>query len=104
MKWVGMSPISWPPRVRRIASRSKPAITARRTLTSSNGLIVVFIATQRPPPFGTSVSCSFCLVTTCLRMAGSGEKSPLTMLSPSRILRDATVVSSLPCGMSISSR
>ena len=55
MKCVGMSPITSPPRVRRIASRSKPATTARRTSTLSNGLIVVFIATQRPPPFGTSV-------------------------------------------------
>jgi hypothetical protein len=65
---------------------------------------LVFIATQRPPPFGTSWSSSFWRVDTCLSVEGSGEKSPLIMLSPSMILRAATVVSSLPCGMSISSR
>ena len=43
--WVGMSPSSSPPRTRRSASRSKPATTALRTLTSSNGVIVVFIDT-----------------------------------------------------------
>ena len=32
--------------------RSMPATTALRTLMSSNGLIVVFIETQRPPPLG----------------------------------------------------
>ena len=43
--WVGMSPTSSPPRTSRIASRLKPATTARRTLMSSNGLTVVFIDT-----------------------------------------------------------
>ena len=43
--WVGMSPISSPPRTRRSASRLKPATTALRTLTSSNGLTVLFIDT-----------------------------------------------------------
>ena len=38
--------------VRRIALRSKPAMTALRTLMSSNGLIVLFSAIQRPPTPG----------------------------------------------------
>jgi hypothetical protein len=54
MKCVGRAPLTLPPYVSRMASRSKPAITARRTSTSSNGGIVVFIATQRAPPLGTS--------------------------------------------------
>ena len=45
-----------PPRVSRIASRSKPAVTALRTLMSSNGATFVFIAIQRPPPLGVKTS------------------------------------------------
>ena len=44
-----MSPTNLPPRVSSSALRSMPATTALRTLMSSNGLIVVFIETQRPP-------------------------------------------------------
>ena len=40
-----MSPTAAPPRVRRIASRSKTAISALRTLTLSNGFCVVLTAT-----------------------------------------------------------
>ena len=45
MKWVAIWPTSSPPRARRSASRSAAAITALRTLMSSNGGICVFSAT-----------------------------------------------------------
>ena len=41
-KCVAMSPMNSPPRAARAASRSKPAMTALRTLMLSNGLFVVF--------------------------------------------------------------
>jgi hypothetical protein len=103
-KCVGMSPTTFPPRARRIALRSNPATTARRTLTSSNGLIVVFIEMYRMLSAGTSTIWSFFDVTASRMIAGGGEKSPLSMCEPSRMRRDETLVSSLPWGMSISSR
>ncbi len=57
-KCVAMSPTVLPPRVSSSALRSMPAMTALRTFGSSNGLIVVFSAIQRPPIGGASLSCS----------------------------------------------
>ncbi len=103
-KWVGMSPMSGPPRARRIALRSKPASTARRTLRSSNGLIVVFRLTMRQDTPGTRMSWLLRDVLASLSAAGGGDQSPLIMCEPVRILREDTLVSSLPCGISNSSR
>ncbi len=79
-------------------------MTALRTLRSSNGLIVVFIEIQRPPPDGISTSWLLRFCDASLRFSGSGEKSPLIMLWPVRMRREATPGSSLPSRLSISSR
>jgi len=47
---------------------------ARRTLTLSNGLIVLFRPIQRPPPLGTSASCGL-PVESLRRICGGGGVS-----------------------------
>ena len=74
-----------------------------RTLRSSNGLSVVFIEIQRPPVDGDSSSWLLLWSIACLSTSGGGEKSPVAIERPSRILRDATPVSPLPITFSISS-
>ena len=50
MKCVEIEPVTCPPRAWRSAVLSIPAITALRTLMSSNGGFVVFSATKRQLP------------------------------------------------------
>ena len=87
-------PDSSPPRV--FAQRRRgpsSAITALRTLMSSNGGFVVLSATYRLPPLGVSVSWSGYLVAACLSASGSELKSPLTWALPVRIFLPAETVS-----------
>ncbi len=104
MKCVAMAPTSGPPRVFTSASRSELAITALRTLRSSNGGLVVFSATYRLPPPAVSVSWSGKFWTASLITSGSELKSPFTRALPFRIFFPAETVSEKPSWMSTLSR
>ena len=80
-------------------------MTALRTLRLSNGFSFVFSAIQRVPPEPTRPSWSLLLTLARRRIAiGGWPESQHISPSPWRVRRLATVRSSLPSSMRISSR
>ena len=71
---------------------------------SSNGGRLVSIEIIRQPPPGTAESSVLLLSSSRLSWFAGGSISPEAMLSPLRMRRVATAVSSLPAWISISSR
>src|ERR1700761_3808501 len=84
-----MSPTKAPPRARRTALRSKPAMIALRTLMLSNGLMVVFSGNQRNPPPGMATYWPLYFVTAVFSSAEGGGSPPIRC-EPDRIWRDDT--------------
>src|SRR5579862_3424040 len=92
MKCVAILPSIGPPRVSRMAFRSRMNATAFRTLTLLNGGFCVLSATKRLPAVGVNSSWLFWLELDRIdfRSAGGGGKSPLTSAWPDRICFVAT--------------
>jgi hypothetical protein len=104
MKEFAIGPISAPPRVRRSALRSKPAMTALRMLMLSNGFLSVRSAIQRVPPPETRPTWSlFCLSARARIGIGGWPESQHRRPWPCSVRREATVRSSLPSSIVISS-
>ena len=105
-KCVATGPMSSPPRVLRRSVRLAFAITALRTLMSSNGGIVrverdVAVAAARGERSAGPARSS---VAACLITLGGVGKSPLTSALPVRIFLPAETVSAKPSWIVISSR
>src|SRR5437764_192285 len=74
-KWVGIAPISGPPKASRSAFLSMPAMTALRTLMLLNGLTVVFRAMYRKRPVKPpGRNCDLYEVVACFRIAGGARQ------------------------------